>query len=111
MWEGEENGDKCIKFFSSSLLVQACGEEKKEAKRAGWSLAARSSATLCRSPTVVMQVPDTLLLESSVTPKAATVSSLLLSWVLSNEQLGMKLYQVSRQHHLPGSEMLPTAGL
>ncbi len=43
----------------------------------------------------MVQVPDTLLLESSVTPKAATVSSLLLSWVLSNEQLGMKLYQVS----------------
>lgn len=42
-----------------------------------------------------LQVPDTLLLESSVTPKAATVSSLLLSWILSNEQLGMKLYQVS----------------
>jgi hypothetical protein len=41
------------------------------------------------------QVPDTLLLESAVTPKAATVSSLLLSWILSNEQLGMKLYQVS----------------
>lgn len=38
-------------------------------------------------------VPDTLLLESAVTPKAATVSSLLLSWILSNEQLGMKLYQ------------------
>lgn len=37
-------------------------------------------------------VPDTLLLESSVKPKAATVSSLLLSWILSNEQLGMKLY-------------------
>lgn len=44
----------------------------------------------------VLQVPDTLLLESSVTPKAATVSSLLLSWILSNEQLGMKLYQVIR---------------
>jgi hypothetical protein len=42
------------------------------------------------------QVPDTLLLESAVTPKAATVSSLLLSWILSNEQLGMKLYQVSQ---------------
>jgi hypothetical protein len=41
-----------------------------------------------------LQVPDTLLLESAVTPKAVTVSSLLLSWVLSNEQLGMKLYQV-----------------
>lgn len=38
-------------------------------------------------------VPDTLMLESSVKPKAATVSSLLLSWILSNEQLGMKLYQ------------------
>lgn len=38
-------------------------------------------------------VPDTLMLESSVTPKAATVSSLLLSWILSNEQLGMRPYQ------------------
>ncbi|WIA08686.1 hypothetical protein OEZ85_008111 [Tetradesmus obliquus] len=38
-------------------------------------------------------VPDTLMLESSVQPKAATVSSLLLSWILSNEQLGMKPYQ------------------
>eukprot|EP00882_Tetradesmus_deserticola_P018895 GHRQ01020304.1.p1 GENE.GHRQ01020304.1~~GHRQ01020304.1.p1 ORF type:complete len:105 (-),score=5.77 GHRQ01020304.1:799-1113(-) len=42
-------------------------------------------------------VPDTPMLESSVQPKAATVSSLLLSWVLANEQLGMKLYQVRRQ--------------
>jgi hypothetical protein len=45
-----------------------------------------------------MQVPDTLLLESAVTPKAVTVSSLLLSWVLSNEQLGMKLYQVCTRY-------------
>jgi hypothetical protein len=42
-------------------------------------------------------VPDTLMLESSVQPKAATVSSLLLSWILSNEQLGMKPYQVSSE--------------
>jgi hypothetical protein len=41
-----------------------------------------------------LQVPDTLLLESSVQPKAATVSSLLLSWILANEQLGVKPYQV-----------------
>jgi len=38
-------------------------------------------------------VPDTLLLETSVKPKAATVSALVLSWVLSNEQLGMKQFQ------------------
>lgn len=52
-------------------------------------------------PIPVLQVPDTLLLESSVTPKAATVSSLLLSWILSNEQLGMKLYQVIRNTDSP----------
>lgn len=39
-------------------------------------------------------VPDTLMGTSEVRPKAATVSSLLLSWVLANEQLGMKPYQV-----------------
>lgn len=38
-------------------------------------------------------VPDTILLQSSVKPKAATVSSLLLSWILANEQLGMKPYE------------------
>eukprot|EP00775_Hariotina_reticulata_P006335 gene6335-6569_t len=38
-------------------------------------------------------VPDTLMLESEVQPKAATVSSLLLSWILANEQLGVKPYQ------------------
>lgn len=38
-------------------------------------------------------VPDTLMMSSSVKPTAGTVSSLLLSWVLSNEQLGMKPYE------------------
>ena len=41
-------------------------------------------------------VPDTILLQSAVKPKAATVSSLLLSWILANEQLGMKPYEVSK---------------
>lgn len=40
-------------------------------------------------------VPDTLLLQTPVKAKAATVSSLVLGWVLSNEQLGMRPYQVS----------------
>ncbi|KAF8072691.1 AL21 [Scenedesmus sp. PABB004] len=39
-------------------------------------------------------VPDTLMLSGGpVKPKAATSSSLLLSWILNNEQLGMKPYQ------------------
>lgn len=41
-------------------------------------------------------VPDTILLQSAVKPKAATVSSLLLSWILANEQLGMKPYEVGQ---------------
>jgi hypothetical protein len=44
-------------------------------------------------------VPDTLLLETSVKAKAATVSALVLSWVLSNEQLGMKTYQVGFRNY------------
>lgn len=54
--------------------------------------AASELAALSRVSSIV---PDTLMLESAggVQPKAATVSSLLLSWVLSNEQLGMRPYQ------------------
>lgn len=43
-------------------------------------------------------VPDTILLQSSVKPKAATVSSLLLSWILANEQLGMRPYEVRTRY-------------
>lgn len=53
--------------------------------------AANTLQALARMSNVV---PDSILLESSVPPKAVTVSSLLLSWILSNEQLGNKPYQV-----------------
>ena len=40
-------------------------------------------------------VPDTLMgANAEVRPKAATVSSLLLSWLIGHEALGMKPYQV-----------------
>lgn len=40
-------------------------------------------------------VPDTLLLETPVKPKAATVSCLVLNGIVSSDQLGLRPYEVS----------------
>ncbi|GBG00054.1 transaldolase [Raphidocelis subcapitata] len=70
-------------------------------------LAANELGALSRLSSIV---PDTLLLETPVAPKAATVSSQVLKGVLASSQLGLKPFMTAIENSLKYDKCLSLSG-